>query len=75
MNHKTQKQIVLDRINEVGYADNFWAFHNYILRLGAIIYRLRREGMEFTGAFGEELGKERAYWKNYYYIYQRKSLL
>ena len=66
---KTQTQIVLDRINEVGYVDNFWAIQNYILRLGGIIYKLRKDGMNFSGAFGKELGKERAYWKNYYYTY------
>lgn len=62
MEKKTQKERVIDRINEVGYVDNFWAFHNYILRLGAIIYDLKEEGWEFKGEFGE--GKDR---KNYFY--------
>ena len=63
-----QRNKVIDRIEEVGYVDNFWAIENYILRLGAIIYSLRKEGIGFKGTFGRELGKERAYWKNYYYV-------
>ena len=63
----TQLKRVKERIREVGYVDNFWAISNYILRLGAIVYELRREGMKLDGMFGKELGKERKEWKNYYY--------
>jgi len=62
-----QKERVKNRIEEVGYVDNFWAIQNYILRLGAIIHDLRQEGMKLDGAFGKELGKDRQLWKNYYY--------
>jgi len=71
----TQKTKVKNRILEVGYVDNFWAIGNYILRLGAIVYQLRREGMRFRGAFGKELGKERAQWKNYYYVQEQPTSL
>lgn len=65
----SQRQKVLVRVYEVGYVDNFWAIENYILRLGAIIHGLRKDGMHFTGAFGKELGYDREYWHNYYYHY------
>lgn len=65
---KSQKDRVLDRIAEVGYVDNFWAIENYILRLGAIICDLTKEGMEFKRAFGKELNKEKQFHKNFYYI-------
>lgn len=67
-----QKEKVKKRIEEVGFVDNFWAIENYILRLGAIVYELRKEGINLSGAFGKELGKERAQWKDYYY-YIKKS--
>jgi len=59
---ETQKQRVIDELREFGVVDNFWAIHNYILRLGAIIHGLRKEGWLFNGMFGE--GKNK---KNYYY--------
>lgn len=65
----SQKERVKQKIKEDGYADNFWAIENYILRLGAVIYSLSKEGMVFKRAFGKELGKERKYWKNFYYIH------
>jgi len=44
----TNKQKVIDRINEVGYVDNFWCVDNYItLRLGAVIFELKKAGWEF----------------------------
>ena len=60
---KTQKEIVLNRLERYGQINNFWAFHNYILRLGDIIYRLRKEGYNITGSFGT--GKNK---KNFYYF-------
>lgn len=45
---KTQKQRVIEKLLEKGKVDNFWAFHNYILRLGAIICELRQSGIEIT---------------------------
>lgn len=68
----SQKRRVLDRLESVGYVDNFWAIDNYILRLGDIIFRLRKEGLQFEGKFGKELGKDRSLWKNFYYIKKRE---
>lgn len=67
----TQREKVLEKIKSEGFVDNFWALDNYILRLGAIIYQLSKEGMEFRRVFGKELGKDRPQWKNFYYIYQK----
>jgi len=64
---KTQKERVIERINEVGSSFNFWAFHHYILRLGAIIHDLKEEGWEFEAAYGKELGEEPTMHKNFYY--------
>lgn len=59
----TQKQKVLNRLKETGSVDNFWAIQNYILRLGAIIHALTKEGYRFQDrSFGT--GKDR---KNYSY--------
>lgn len=69
----SQKIKVKNRILEVGYVDNFWAIKNYILRLGAIVHELRKDGLVLDGAFGKELGKERAHWKNYYYTYKKAT--
>jgi hypothetical protein len=68
MEKLTQKQIVYNRNKEVGYVDNFWAIDNYILRLGAIIYMLIKDGMRFDGKFGKTIGKDKPLWKNFYYI-------
>lgn len=67
----SQKQKVIDHVLEKGGASNFWAIDNYILRLGAIIHELQQEGWEFEGKYGKELGKERKYWKNYYYFLKK----
>jgi hypothetical protein len=68
----TQEDRVRERIEQMGYVDNFWAIENYILRLGAIVYTLRKDGMELEGAFGKELGKEKSLWKNYYYVLKKQ---
>ena len=68
---KTQLQIVRERLEKYGYVDNFWAIKNYILRLGAVVYDLRQEGLEIEGAFGKALGKKRPNWKNYYYLLKK----
>jgi hypothetical protein len=67
----TQETKVKNRLEEVGYVDNFWAIQNYILRLGAIVHGLRKDGMKLTGAFGKEMGKDRPLWKNYYYTLEK----
>lgn len=58
----SQKQKVLEKLIDDGYVDNFWAIRNFILRLGAIIYNLRKEGYNIRGEYGE--GKDK---KNYFY--------
>lgn len=63
----TQREKVEKRIEAVGYVDNFWEIKNFILRLGAIICVLRKEGMNLSGAYGSELGKPRKFKMNYYY--------
>lgn len=66
----TQEQVVLQRVKVIGYVDNFWAIENYILRLGAIICQLKKQGLKFEGHYGKEIGKEKRLWKNYYYIHK-----
>lgn len=66
--HESQRQMVIDRIHEVGYVDNFWAFEHYILRLSVIMNRLKGTGLAFETAFGKDMGKPRHLHKNYYYI-------
>lgn len=70
----SQEERVRERIKEVGYVDNFWAIENYILRLGAIVFKLRRDGMKLEGDFGKALGKEKPMWKNYYYVLHKQEL-
>lgn len=69
---KSQKQVVIEHILELGGVSNFWAIENYILRLGAIILDLTKEGWEFDRKYGKELGKDRKFWKNYYYKCTKK---
>ena len=52
MREQTQKERVIERLKTDGCVDNFWAFHNYILRLGAIIHGLREDGWNIDGRFG-----------------------
>ena len=44
MTKKSQKQIVLDKLQNEGEIYNLWALQNGIWRLGAIIHLLRNEG-------------------------------
>lgn len=62
MSRVTQKDRVIEMLRAEGQVDNFWAFHNYILRLGAIIHDLREEGWDIDGKYG--LGNNR---KNFIY--------
>lgn len=64
MTRKTQYDIVKSKLLKEGYITNFWAFHNYLLRLGAIIYVLRQEGMHIAGHYEVKKGKLT---KNYVY--------
>lgn len=69
---QTQRERVLRKLLDEGEVDNFWAFHNYILRLGAIIHRLRESGYEIDGMYGKDRGFERKLHKNYYYILKNR---
>lgn len=64
----SQKEVVLNRLFRYGRVDNFWAINNYILRLGAVIWDLKREGYKINGMFGREIGKPKNLHKNYYYL-------
>lgn len=48
---KTQEHIVLKRLNQTGKVDNIWAVNNYILRLSAIVFRLKKQGYRFHTYF------------------------
>ena len=37
----TQKELVINQLEEVGYVSRNWALRNYISRLGAIMYELK----------------------------------
>ena len=64
---KTQRERVLAKLKATGSVDNFFAINNYILRLGDIIFRLKKKGWKFEGNFGRQLGKPMGVWRNYYY--------
>jgi len=68
MAEQTQKERVIEKLNRDGQVDNFWAINNFILRLGAVIFELKREGREFKGYFGKQLGYDKSVWKNFYYL-------
>ena len=68
----SQKTIVKAKLLEEGRIDNFWAFKNYLLRLGAVIWELRQEGMKIQGASGKELGYDRSLYRNYYYWVEKE---
>jgi hypothetical protein len=59
---KTQKQIVVEKIERDGYVDNFWAISNRMLRLGAIIADLKKDGYKFATGWGKDSQR-----KNYHY--------
>jgi hypothetical protein len=58
----SQKQRVIDELNTNGVVSNFWAIKNYMLRLGAIILDLKKDGYIFRTGWGT--GSEK---KNYHY--------
>ena len=72
MEKETQKKIVIEKLLRSGEVDNFWAISNYILRLGAIIYDLKKEGWEFRTGFGKKFGYDSKNNKNFYYILKRR---
>lgn len=73
-----QKDAVLKRIHENGFASNIWAIRNNILRLSAIVLKLKYDGFRICGVFGKYLslnGKPlpKRYWNNYYYTFEKNS--
>jgi hypothetical protein len=71
----TQTEKVIARLMKYGQVNNFWAINNNILRLGAIMCTLRKEGWHFTGAFGRNMKKPIAMRNNYYYIIPNFQML
>lgn len=47
MTNSTQKQIVINRLLDMGGISRNWALKNYISRLSAHILELKKEGWEF----------------------------
>ncbi len=43
----TQKEIVLKELRETGFVSRNWCLSNHISRLGAIMNRLKNEGIKF----------------------------
>ena len=73
---QSQEQQVKEMLGKYGYVTNFWAIHNYILRLGAIIKNLRDDGLEIEGMFGAKLnGAPKSHDKNFYYFTKRSVYL
>lgn len=68
MKPMTQEEVVLDKLMQEGEIDNFWAFHNYVLRLGAIIFVLRAKGYSIETKTGKQRGFDKRLHKNTYYI-------
>lgn len=62
---KTQKYIVKKKLLEDGFVDNFWCIENKIsVRLGAIIFDLKGEGMHFDDEKSGYVGKTKN-WRYY----------
>ncbi len=70
MAKKTQKEIVLEKLETEGCVDNFWAFRNYILRLGAIVHDLRQEGYNIETEYKGTEGRKNCH----YYLKTRNTL-
>lgn len=68
MKRMTQEEVVLYKLMRDGEIDNFWAFRNYVLRLGAIIFVLRAKGYSIETKTGKQRGFDRPLHKNTYYI-------
>lgn len=60
---KTQKELVIDKLNLDGHVSNFWAIEHYMLRLGAIIHDLKNDGWDFETSWGENNEKKNFYYK------------
>lgn len=60
---RSQKEIIIECLNDNGYVSRNWCLNRYISRLSAIIYNLKKDGWEF---------EEKWDGKNYVYKYTKK---
>ncbi len=51
MIRKTNIEKVREQLSKKGYVTNVWAFEHYVLRLGDIIFKLRKAGWDITGNY------------------------
>lgn len=73
---KSQEQIVKETLAQHGFVTNFWAINNYILRLGAIIHELRKQGYKIVSAYGSHVrGSNPKNKKNCYYMLEHRVTL
>lgn len=69
----SQKELVLQKLENDGYVDNFWAIKNHILRLGAVIYDIRNDADTKDLPLARALGTECGYRFAHLSPQQRKS--
>jgi len=63
MSKLSQRDIVLRQLKEHGVITNLWAIEHYILRLGAVIENLRKDGLEIETEYNTpKVGKNTHYW-------------
>ena len=63
---KSQKEIVIEKLDKDGFVNRNWCLRKYISRLSAIIYELKEEGWEFETKRGK--GDDNDY---YYHVRTR----
>lgn len=62
MPSQTQEKMVIDQLKANGYVSRNWALQNYISRLGAIVYSLKKDGWNIVGEYKHyENGKDFIY--------------
>jgi hypothetical protein len=64
---KTQREIILERINITGEVSRDFALRNFISRLGAIIDKLKSEGYEFDAYYQDYIDNGGRPAKDYVY--------
>ena len=73
----TQEARVKMVLEKQGYIDNFYCLdlpiRERILRLGAIMCDLKKQGVQFYSKSGREMGKPESLWKNQYYVLVRNG--
>ena len=63
----TQKQIVIDQLNNIGQVSRNWCLQRYITRAAALIATLKKDGYEFDTKTIDSNGR-----KDYLYIWTNK---